>query len=195
MAHTNASNGPAPKFDQLTYAKYWGNVSSAFPKLRVDFGHFGVTTLDSTTQPDALADLMPNGEYLYADSGYFSEVLSEQARLQAYLAVRMRRTSNRGPAALAQRLMYGTDWEMVVLEGSMSGEYLARFEAMYRALDRDKSLGADGTLSNRFFGINAAKFLGLGIGQPNRRRLDQYYNLSSKPAWMAKVDSLAAITS
>ena len=91
--------------------------------------------------------------------------------------------------------MYGTDWEMVVLEGSMSGEYLARFEAMYRALDRDKSLGADGTLSNRFFGINAAKFLGLGIGQPNRRRLDQYYNLSSKPAWMAKVDSLAAITS
>ena len=55
-------------------------------------------------------------------------------------------------------------------------------------------LGADGPLSNRFFGINAAKFLGLGIGQPNRRRLDQYYNLSSKPAWMAKVDSLPAVT-
>jgi predicted TIM-barrel fold metal-dependent hydrolase len=195
MAHTNASNGPAPKFDQLTYAKYWGNVSRAFPQLRVDFGHFGITSLDSTTQPDALADLMPNGEYLYADSGYFSEVLSEQARLQAYLAVRMRRTASRGPAAVAQRLMYGTDWEMVVLEGSMSGEYLTRFEAMYRALDRDKSLGADGTLSNRFFGINAAKFLGLGIGQPNRRRLDQYYGLSSKPAWMAKVDSIPVITS
>ncbi|HMM90753.1 amidohydrolase family protein [Bradyrhizobium sp.] len=192
MAHTSASNGPALKFDRLTYAEYWGNVARAFPALRVDFGHFGVTSLASAAQPDALADLMPDGEYLYADSGYFSEVLSEQAKLEAYLAARMRRTSTRGPAAVAQRLMYGTDWEMVVLEGFMSGHYLARFEAMYGRLDRDKSLGADGLLSDRFFGINAARFLGLGIGQPNRRRLDQYYSLSSKPAWMAKVDSLPA---
>ena len=194
MAHTNASNGPAPKFDQLTYAKYWAQVSRAFPGLRLDFGHFGVTSLASTTQPDALADLMPNGEYLYADSGYFAEVLSDQAGLEAYLTARMQRTSNRGPAAVAQRLMYGTDWEMVVLEGSMSSHYLASFEAMYSRLDRNTSLGADGTLSHRFFGINAAKFLGLGIGQPSRRRLDQYYSLSSKPAWMAKVDSLPAVT-
>lgn len=190
MAHTNASNGPALKYDRLTYAKYWADVLSVFPQLRVDFGHFGVTSLDTTRQPDALADLMPNGEYVYADSGYFSEVLTEQARLQGYLAARMRRTAYRGSAAVAQRLMYGTDWEMVVLEGSKSDEYLARFEAVFSVLDRDKSLGADGKLSNRFFGVNAARFLGLGVGQPNRIRLDKYYALSSKPAWMAKVDNL-----
>ncbi|XIA65741.1 amidohydrolase family protein [Bradyrhizobium sp. TZ2] len=193
MAHTNASNGPAKKFDQLTYATYWDKVSRTFPSLRVDFGHLGVTSLASTTQSDALSDLMPNGEYLYADSGYFSEVLSNQAKLEAYLAARMRRTSKNGPAALAQRLMYGTDWEMVVLEGPMSSQYLSRFEAMYSKFDRDPSLGAQGRLSDRFFGINAAKFLGLGIGQPNRRRLDQYYSLSSRPAWMAKVDSFPAV--
>jgi hypothetical protein len=196
MAHTTESNGPAKKFDKLTYEVYWDIVRRAFPGLSVDFGHFGVNDQMEIKQPDLVSDLMnkPGGEYFYADSAYFSEVLTDWHKLESFLAGRMRRTSNRGPAALAQRLMYGTDWEMVVLEGAMSSQYLSRFEAMYSRLDRDTSLGADGPLSNRFFGINAAKFLGLGIGQPNRRRLDQYYNLSSKPAWMAKVDSIPALT-
>jgi predicted TIM-barrel fold metal-dependent hydrolase len=196
MAHTTESNGPAKKFDKLTYAIYWDKVSRAFPGLRVDFGHFGVNDRMDTKQPDLLCDLMnnPEGEHLYADSAYFSEVITDLPKLESYLAARMRRTSNRGPAALAHRLMYGTDWEMVVLEGFMSSRYLSSFEEMYRRFDRDPNLGLHGTLSDRFFGINAAKFLGLGTGQPNRRRLDQYYNLSSKPAWMAKVDSLPAVT-
>ena len=88
----------------------------------------------------------PGGEYFYADSAYFSEVLTDWPKLEAFLAARMRRTSNRGPAALAQRLMYGTDWEMVVLEGAISSQYLSRFEAMYSRLDRDPSLGAEGPL-------------------------------------------------
>jgi hypothetical protein len=90
--------------------------------------------------------------------------------------------------------MYGTDWEMVVVEGSMSSQYLSNFEEMYKRFDTDPDIGLKGTLSDRFFGINAAKFLGLGVGQANRKRLNQYYNLSSKPAWMAKVDSLPAVT-
>lgn len=190
MAHTNASNGPAEKFEELTYATYWGEVSNAFPKLRVDFGHFGIAGLKSSAQSDALSDLMVKGKYLYADSGYFSEVFGEQFKVEQYLRDRMLRTSNRGSAALGHRLMYGTDWEMVVVEGSMSSRYLSNFEAMYKKFDQDPRVGLNGTLSDRFFGINAARFLGLGIGQPNRRRLDQYYSLSSKPAWMAKVDSL-----
>ena len=194
MAHTNASNGPAKKYDQLTYSEYWSKVSRAYPDLRVDFGHFGIADLTSPTQSDALSDLMLNGKYLYADSGYFSEVFGEQSKLERYLRDRMLRTSNRGSAALGHRLMYGTDWEMVVVEGSMSSQYLSNFEEMYKRFDRDPDIGLKGTLSNRFFGINAAKFLGLGVGQPNRKRLDQYYNLSSKPAWMAKVDSLPPVT-
>ncbi len=47
-----------------------------------------------------------------------------------------------------------------------------------------------GKLSHRFFGVNAVNFLGLGPNQPARMRLDKYYSLSSKPAWMAKVDKL-----
>ena len=194
MAHTNASNGPTEDFGKLTYATYWGKVSAEFSRLRVDFGHFGINGLKSPEQSDKLADLMLNGPNLYADSGYFSEVFGDQSGLERYLRERMRRTSNQGYAALGHRLMYGTDWEMVVVEGSMSSRYLSNFEAMYKKFDQDPRIGLNGTLSDRFFGINAARFLGLGIGQPNRRRLDQYYSLSSKPAWMAKVDSLPAGT-
>jgi hypothetical protein len=55
-------------------------------------------------------------------------------------------------------------------------------------------LGAKGKLSDRFFGINAAVFLGLGTGQKNRLRLDSYYAIGPKPAWMLKVDQTAAAT-
>jgi hypothetical protein len=200
MAHTSVSNGPSLKFEKLTYAKYWNIVLTKFAGLRVDLGHFGVTDLEHAVQPDPLSDLMKttSGKYLYADSAYFSEILSKQVDLQNYLISRMRYSSNNGaysgPAALAQRLMYGTDWEMVVLEGRASEKYLQRFEAMYSKFDHDPSLGANGKLSDRFFGINAANFLGLGIGEPNRNRLDKYYTLSSKPAWMAKVDRLPVVT-
>ncbi len=198
MAHTSRSNGPSLKFEELTYAQYWDYALSVFPGLRVDLGHFGVYDLAHKTQPKLLSDLMEtaNGQFLYADSAYFAEILSNQPELEAYLAARMRYSSNNGayhgPAALAQRLMYGTDWEMVVLEGTASDQYLQRFEAMYSRFDRDPSLGANGKLSDRFFGINAAIFLGLGTGQPNRQRLDHYYGLGSKPAWMSKVDKVTA---
>jgi hypothetical protein len=132
-----------------------------------------------------------SGEYLYADSAYFADLLSRQPELQTYLSTLMKHSKKKAAAALAQRLMYGTDWEMVVLEGPKSEQYLQRFEDLFSVLDR-QSLGAQGKLSDRFFGVNAAIFLGLGTGQPNRQRLDRYYGLGPKPAWMAKVDRVAA---
>lgn len=77
----------------------------------------------------------------------------------------MQYSKNKGGAALAQRLMYGTDGEMVVLEGPKSEQYLQRFEDVFSVLD-EQSLGAEGKLSDRFFGVNAAIFLGLKTGQP-----------------------------
>ena len=88
--------------------------------------------------------------------------------------------------------MYGTDWEMIVREGRTSGDYLTRFETMFAALD-PQDLGAKGRLSDQFFGVNAATFLGLGVNEPNRIRLDQYYGLGPKPAWMSKVDRVPAV--
>jgi hypothetical protein len=193
MAHTSPTNGPSIAFEGLTKTKYWRKVRDDFSGIRVDFGHFGDSDLvdDKGLRARHLSDLMDqtNGQFLYADSAYFADLLSRQPELQTSLTMLLQYSKNKGSAALAQRLMYGTDWEMVVLEGPRSEQYLQRFEDVFNVLDK-QSLGAEGKLSDRFFGVNAAIFLGLRTGQPTRQRLDRYYGLGSKPAWMSKVDKL-----
>jgi hypothetical protein len=201
MAHTSPTNGPSKSFEGLSKTKYWQAVCNYFGGIRIDFGHFGDTDLvdDKGRHARHLSDLMtaePSsaGEFLYADSAYFVDLLSRPIELELYLTSLMRESATKGDAALAQRLMYGSDWEMLVMEGAKSEQYLLRFEAMYDVFDRDVTFGAKGKLSDRFFGINAASFLGLRARQPNRNRLDVYYGPGPKPAWMSKVDELTLMT-
>ena len=102
---------------------------------------------------------------------------------------------SKGSGALAQRLMYGTDWEMIVREGAEIRGYFARFEAMFQAFDTDSSLGAQGVLSDNFFGWNAVEYLGLRQGRGNRARLDAFYARSGikAPYWMNKVDGIKVV--
>jgi hypothetical protein len=193
MGHSSKTSGPSDNFENLTGAEHWGPIPNDLAGIRIDYGHFGLKDLTSKDQEWRLASYMDvaNGSFLYADSGYFAEVLSQEPSLQAFLSTLYRETRRKGDAALAQRLMYGTDWEMIVREGDTSSNYLTQFEKMFAVLDH-QDLGANGRLSDRFFGANAATFLGLAPHQLTRMRLDQYYSLSSKPAWMAKVDRLSA---
>jgi Amidohydrolase len=205
MAHATPSNGPCegppsacggPQnvFSKLTLARHWESVPASFPGIRLNFGHFGYTDLGNSRQEKLFSDYMarPSGQFLYADSAYITDALTQQTGLRAYLTSILQYSSGNGNAALAQRLMYGTDWEMIVREGPTSDRYLERFEAIFRSLDQ-LNLGAQGKLSDRFFGINAAIFLGLKKGQLNRNRLDAYYGNGPKPAWMSKVDGLALV--
>lgn len=196
MGHSSRTSGPSDAFQDLAGAEYWGPIPNRLAGIRIDYGHFGLKDLSSRDQERRLASYMDvaNGNFLYADSGYFAEVLSQGPSLQTFLKTLYKETRRKGDAALAQRLMYGTDWEMIVREGNASSNYLTKFEKMFAALDHE-DLGAKGNLSDRFFGVNAATYLGLGPNQPTRKRLDQYYSLSSKPAWMAKVDKLPAAIS
>src|SRR5262249_23071939 len=164
MAHTAQSNGPADSFQTvLTNPRYWKMVPA---KLRVDFGHFGDTNLDRAQRfADLMGHVGTHGENFYADSSYFTDVLSDPATLTETLRTLYRATSANGYAALAQRLMYGTDWEMIVIEGRTEQQYLTNFEQVYAVLDRDSTLGSQGPLSHRFFALNAASFLGLKAGQ------------------------------
>jgi hypothetical protein len=191
MGHSSRTSGPSDAFQNLAGAEHWGPIPNQLAGIRIDFGHFGLKDLGKDDQEIRLASYMDvaNGNFLYADAGYFSEVLSQASSLQAFLTTLYRATRRKGDAALAQRLMYGTDWEMIVREGPTSSSYLEDFEKMFAVLDHE-DLGAKGKLSDRFFGVNAATFLGLGPNQPTRTRLDRYYGLSSKPAWMSKVDKL-----
>jgi hypothetical protein len=200
MAHTSRSNGPDPAFELFTEPYYW-TKANGFPEgLHVDFGHFGDTE-EVVGQADQFARLMSStpasqGEFFYADSSYFTEALTNNPALKKQLRDLYRTTSNiPGVSPLAQRLMYGTDWEMIAIAGRDSTRnYLSRFEDIYADLDRDGSLGPDGMLSRQFFGRNAAQFLELYAGGGNRTRLDRFYGLRAvpKPMWAVKIDDLTA---
>lgn len=67
-------------------------------------------------QARRLCELMTPGEpspgqFVYADSAYFTDLLSQPLELKYQLISLMRDTAKKGSGALAQRLMYGTDWE------------------------------------------------------------------------------------
>ena len=66
--------------------------------------------------------------------------------------------------------------------------YLDDFQAVFDRLADTHGLDPRGDLVNRFFGLNAAGFLGLRAGEAPRKRLDAFHRGQPPPAWMAKVD-------
>ena len=197
MAHTSSSNLPTSDFEHLTKAVYWQGVP---PGLTATFGHFGDTELGSKRfkRAEEFAALMdPQGGHgagFYADSGYFTHAVTDPPTLESALRKVFRATRHRGPAALAQRLMYGSDWSMLIIEGGNTAGYLETFQKIISELDGDPSLGAAGKLSDRFFALNAVEHLSLRSGKTNstRSRLDAFYAAKSVPTpqWAAKVDRL-----
>ncbi|MGW8392561.1 amidohydrolase family protein [Pseudoduganella sp. HUAS MS19] len=187
MAHTALSNGPSKEFEGLAGAKYWARVLQEFPALRVNFGHFGDTGFGgseagSYARAKEFAGLMQAqgpGSKAYADSGYFMEAVEHKDGLRQALAQLMRETADKGSASLANRFMYGTDWEMTIAHGHIE-TYLKDFQDVVES----------GQLARRFFGENAAGFAGLRAGARTRLRLQKFYDLHNipKPDWMLKVD-------
>lgn len=204
MAHTSKSNGPTPEFEALTDSRYWTQALSEFPKLRISFGHFGGSTPVAAGMARAreFAGLMnaastAPGFHAYADAGYFVEVISKEPDLEVLLRKLYNETSAKGEAALVNRFMYGTDWEMTLAEGTVKG-YLDGFEALFKELEAQPAIKSQGhtDLAGRFFGLNAAQWAGLMPGDATRIRLDQFYSKHGvKPDWTAKIDGHGAARS
>lgn len=197
MAHTSESNGPSAEFEALTDSRFWTQALSEFPKLRVSFGHFGSSSpvAAGMARSRAFAGLMnaaptSPGSRAYADAGYFVEVISKEPDLQAVLRKLYEETSSKGDAALVNRFIYGTDWEMTLTEGAVKG-YLEGFEKLFKELEAQPAIKSQGhtELAGRFFGLNAARWAGLFPGEATRLRLERFYSKHGiKPDWAVKVD-------
>lgn len=198
MGHTAPSNGPIGEFKTLSDPGWWELAIKNFPGLRINFGHFGdpdkVNRVDRARRFAALMDDRGPGQRVYADSAYFVDALTQPKKFSLRLRSLLKATAAKGRATLAQRLMYGTDWEMIIIEGRRIAAYLKDFEKIFAEFDKDPSLGSLGRLSNRFFGINAANYLGLHQGSSNRGRVDAFYSRMGVVGiqWLAKVDNLPA---
>ena len=193
MAHTNHSNGPYEEFKDLAGSEYWKLALERFPGLRVSFGHFGDTDLEDhkgdKTRP--FLELMTQGagtpgENTFADSGYFAGTLMNQGKMRDVFRD-LYASNNR---IMLERMMYGTDWTMILPQKNVE-RYLSDFTDVMRRIEANQpGIGARGTtLSNAFFGRNAVEFLGLRAGRGNRRRLEDFYaqNKMPEPDWMHKV--------
>ena len=202
MAHSAPTNSPTKHVSDLTDPAWWDLALQRYPNLRVNFGHFGETEevkngIDRPLLFAALMNSMGRGENVYADLAYFTDAIRQPDKLLANLRRLLRATSQKGSAALAQRLMYGSDWEMITVEGHSSERYLKNFEDMFAKLDTEPTLGAQGRLSDRFFGQNAAEFLGLHKDDANRNCMEAYYvksGVGSSPL-LAKVDKTPLLVS
>ncbi|MGU3418530.1 amidohydrolase family protein [Methylobacterium sp. D54C] len=203
MAHTSPTNLASANYEKLLDARWWELALNTYRGLQINFGHFGQTnpseSADSLTREMQFASLMSAapgspGQFAFADSAYFADILSQPVALRENLRTIFRRTAGKGNAALAQRLMYGTDWEIVLIEGTAQKAYLSKFQAVINELSKDPNLGVTGRLSENFFGRNAARFLGLSKGAGgSRSRIDALYAGQGVPIpnWMKKVDALA----
>jgi len=199
MAHTALSNGIAPKFQDLAGAKYWAKALNKYPGLRISFGHLGdfSETLGQEKSPDAdkLVDLMSDlpgtaGARAYGDTGYFGEVITEGGCLADRLKEFYTRPVKPGKASLASRLMYGTDWNLLMNQGDI-GSYVTDFVAVFEQLDKDPQIPkiSGRSVSEQFFGYNAVDWLGLRSGQ-TRDRLTAFYTrnkIDVQSTWMAKL--------
>jgi Amidohydrolase len=189
MAHTSRSEGPSCDFEALTAAHYWQRVPNG---LRVNFGHFGNTEIapDCLDRAKDYSRLMgppgSHGANFYADAAYFTRVMTNPDSVT--MALQTLFLEPQAPI-LKQRLMYGSDWEMLLIAGSDSANYLTNFERIV------SNLPGQDDFANRFFGANAADYLLLRSGSATRSRLESFYAQRGvrKPQWAQKVDSLPTV--
>jgi predicted TIM-barrel fold metal-dependent hydrolase len=194
MAHTNHSNGPYEEFRDLAGSEYWSRALEKFQGLKVSFGHFGDTDLEDHdgTRTRAFLDLISAaassaGANTYADSSYFAGVLFNQVKVADTLQALYAASSDH---VLYERLMYGTDWTMILPQVHVE-RYLSDFIDVMRRIQPDPNwaAGHSTNLADAFFGQNAAEYLGLRRGKRNRGRLESFYaaNGVAMPDWMQKV--------
>lgn len=162
--------------------------------MRVSFGHFGDTDPedhhgDKSRKFLSLITAAPNsaGANAFADSGYFAGVLLNQPKMTELLRHLYAASDNN---VLRERLMYGTDWTMILPQHNVE-RYLSDFMDVMTRVEAEEQgkVVRQTSLSNAFFGQNAASFLGLRPGMRNRKRLEAFYAARQvpDPDWMHKL--------
>jgi len=190
MAHSTVSNGVSDMLAKLAAADHWKPALKNHPNLRISFGHLGdfSDTLNVASAPDAdkFIAFMSNAPNSYADSAYFSAILTEPSCVRDRLV----EYYQKGGTLLPDRLMYGTDWNLLITQGDIQ-DYYQYFVQAFKEIDKTTPQA-----SLRFFGKNAADWLGLAGGK-TRMRLDEFYSNNGvfagdiglkQPAWASKLN-------
>ena len=194
MAHATNSNGAAPGYAERAHPDNWLPVLRKYPKLRLNLAHFGdfqgATGTDaSTTWEHAVGRLVKRyPANAYSDLSYFSELLpglaspEHRTALLEFTGAFVREFDPGG-----EHLLYGSDWIMLGREANAE-RYLDVVSAAIRTVCSDDSC------LDRFMWGNASRYLGLRPGEPNRMRLDHYYDKHRLDAsWLRSLDTMSGV--
>lgn len=173
MAHTAHANGRNKDHDDFGGPKHWVTVVEKFPGLKVIAAHFGGSYFKSsplTYWPQEFSNLMfsRHGQNLYADLGDSTELLngssSEAKRMRLLLQDQPR---------IMERLMYGSDWHMLVRESGWE-DYTKRLDEFIASA----SVTHLEAVRRAFYYENAVNVFGLNSldSNSNRTRLEAFYS-------------------
>jgi predicted TIM-barrel fold metal-dependent hydrolase len=190
-------NGASPSDksqDNQSHPCNWVPVLRKYPTLRLNLAHMAgdhFQTLDDdqkgtiTDWAFQIAGLMgdPECPNLYADRS--CQLPPSKKKEQQLYAARLFEVLDLNDQ-VPRRMMNGTDWHLALMYGSKKGEW-KKANKRFR-----KVLAERPAFAERFFGENAADFLGLRPGGRTRERLRTFYtdglHLTEDqfPAWWAK---------
>lgn len=163
----------------------WRPVLERYPKLRISLGHFGKARqlLDaedpSQNWPAIIAEMMESYPNLYADLA-LDETPTEERFSEMLHALRSLMETH---PAVRTRLMYGSDWFMLVL--------IQEWKDYYDRYDRAFTTTLFGQETRRaFFGGTAVRFLGLQDSAVRERLMSYYRSRSLRPPrWLTPLDA------
>lgn len=183
--HSSSGNTAQRGNEERIEPVHWESVLEKYPRLRVNFAHFGgdqhFAMEGRESRAWEIADLMTRYENVYADASFFD--IGLQGPMFGFgdffvdetFAV-LEDMFETFPV-VQSRLMYGSDWhEIYTAPGA--NEYLRTFHERFG--DRFPELKSD------VMGANALRWLGLdGAASGNRERLIAYYDRHglSLPDW------------
>ena len=185
-AHCNISNGARNAYDAFSDPDDWATVLDEFPGLHLNLGHFGGMhgSLGPTGWPHKIAALAGDsdgapGRHLYADVGNHridkTEFHSYMEQLRDVVFV------DASTKAMADRLMYGSDWYMLAILPNLD-----RFMEDYRSA---YAVAFGSTATESFMGERALAFLGFDDpANRNAIRLRERYETYAPhrlPDWLA----------
>ncbi len=182
---THCSPGGAEAYErsgQWGHPSFWEPVLKKHPKLKIDFAHFGggKETLKATERSWAweIAKLMESYPNVYTDLGYYACLCnSEDSRKYTDFF----KTIYSKHPVISERMMYGSDWQMICVESGQKQYYTSVSQAVEFMC---KAAGASSSAIDDVLGLNAMRFLGLSDGQNRQRILSFYSESTEKPVWL-----------
>jgi predicted TIM-barrel fold metal-dependent hydrolase len=199
MAHSANSNAAGAGYGLRANPLHWEPVLKEFPKLRVNFAHFGGfrefgkdrRRENSWEWGIGKVWQKASDSFVFADISYLSESLGQQAKRK--LAMDSLKALKDNFPDSVDHIIYGSDWAFIAREkGAGPIDLAARRNYPDLIADYLSAASFSDAQIEKIMFRNSVRFLGLGADQREagtRGRLERYYQSASlDPAWMSAFD-------